>query len=136
MIQGPSAEVVDVYAAHEFQVRFSFIFLSRGRRNNRDLSHTSGNISRHHRSRRLALLLRNSQAARRRGIHLRTAILHTRMRSAQGMSEQAGLSSQCLAVYGGLTDDDSYSDPSVQGPWNKLLDNICFPCGHYYEEDA
>ena len=55
---------------------------------------------------------------------------------------QAGLSSQSIAGYGcqsvqvagGLTtycmDDLSDSD-SIQGSWNRFLDKICFPCGHY-----
>ena len=56
--------------------------------------------------------------------------------------EQAGVSSQSTAGYGGqslqvaggltsyCTDDFSDSD-SIQGSWNRLLDKICFPSGHY-----
>ncbi|OAX31599.1 WD40 repeat-like protein [Rhizopogon vinicolor AM-OR11-026] len=32
-------------------------------------------------------------------------------------------------------DDDSDSDSIIQGSWNKFLDKICFPCGHYHEDD-
>ncbi|OAX37797.1 hypothetical protein K503DRAFT_209505 [Rhizopogon vinicolor AM-OR11-026] len=31
------------------------------------------------------------------------------------------------------TDDDSDSDSSIKGAWNKFLDKICFPRGHYYD---
>ena len=55
---------------------------------------------------------------------------------------QAGISSQCIPVHGGQSlqvagdcttyhsDDISDSD-SIQGSWNKFLDKIYFPCGHY-----
>ena len=52
---------------------------------------------------------------------------------------QAGVSSQSSAEYGGQSvqglttyckDDLSDSD-SIQGSWNRFLDKICYPCGHY-----
>ena len=58
---------------------------------------------------------------------------------------QAQVSSQSIAGYGGqhlqvagglLTYSmDNFSDSdSVQGSWNKFLDKICFPCGHYEDD--
>ncbi|KAJ8582713.1 WD40 repeat-like protein [Rhizopogon salebrosus TDB-379] len=58
----------------------------------------------------------------------------------------AGLLSQSVAGHGGQssqasgnlatyhTNDFSHSDSSIDGAFNKFLDRICFPCGHFYED--
>jgi hypothetical protein len=44
---------------------------------------------------------------------------------------QSALSSQVAESY---TSDDSDSDSSIEGSWNKFFEKICFPCGRNYED--
>ena len=60
---------------------------------------------------------------------------HTSWLGQAGVSSQssAGYEGQSVPSAGGLTtymDNLSDSD-SIQGSWNRFLDKICFPCGHY-----
>ena len=45
----------------------------------------------------------------------------------------AGYGGQSLEVAGGLATHGT-DDFSIQGSWNKFLDKICFPCGHYKDD--
>ena len=61
---------------------------------------------------------------------------HTSSLGQAGVSSQsiAGCGGQSLQVAGGLPtcSMDNFSDSdSIQGSWNRFLDKICFPCGHY-----
>ena len=61
---------------------------------------------------------------------------HTSLIGQAGISPQsiAGYGGQSLQVAGGLPtySMDSFSDSdSIHGSWNRFLDKICFPCGHY-----
>ena len=81
--------------------------------------------------------------------HADPAKVHT---ASQTVNRQAGPSSQFVVGHGGQhphiaasqstlphnattsdTNDDSDSDSGIEGAWNKFLDKICFPCGHYYD---
>ncbi|KAJ8589240.1 hypothetical protein M405DRAFT_818310 [Rhizopogon salebrosus TDB-379] len=52
--------------------------------------------------------------------------------SIAGYGSQSSEASEGLATY--HTNNFSHSDSSIEGPFNKFLDRICFPCGHFYED--
>jgi hypothetical protein len=59
---------------------------------------------------------------------------HTELlsQSVAGHGGQSSQGSGGLATY--HTNDFSHSDSSIEGTFNKFLDRICFPCGHFYED--
>jgi hypothetical protein len=50
--------------------------------------------------------------------------------SVAGHGGQSSQGSGGLATY--HTNVFSHSDSSIEGAFNKFLDRICFPCGHFY----
>jgi hypothetical protein len=60
------------------------------------------------------------------------AQLESLSQSIAGHGCQSSEASGGLATY--HTNNFSHSDSSIEGPFNKFLDRICFPCGHFYED--
>jgi hypothetical protein len=73
-------------------------------------------------------------------LHSDSALAHASSQAPIGLSFQsiAGHGGQSSQASGGLTtyhtNDFSHSHLSIDGAFNKFLDSICFPCGHFYED--
>ncbi|KAJ8589244.1 hypothetical protein M405DRAFT_818314 [Rhizopogon salebrosus TDB-379] len=66
------------------------------------------------------------------------ALAHAPSQAQLGSLSQSIAGGQSSQASGGLTtyytNNFSYSDSSIDGIFNKFLDRICFPCGHFYED--
>jgi hypothetical protein len=68
------------------------------------------------------------------------ALAHAHSHAQLGSFSQsiAGYGGQSSQAPGGLTtyhtNNFSRSDSSIEGTFNKFLDRVCFPCGHFYED--
>jgi hypothetical protein len=68
------------------------------------------------------------------------ALAHAHSQAQLGSLSQAiaGCGGQSSQASGGLTtyptNNFSHSDSGIDGTFNKFLDKICFPCGHFYED--
>ncbi|KAJ8582711.1 WD40 repeat-like protein [Rhizopogon salebrosus TDB-379] len=129
----PSPEVIEVYAARGFQ-RWKRQRLVAYKRKHKAKS-PALTTSTHNTT---VLAIGSSQADP--SLHGNHTHAHTSPQGQVGLSTQSivGYGDQTSQVAGGLitdcNDDDSDSDSSMRGSWNKFLDKICFPCGHYHQD--
>jgi len=63
----------------------------------------------------------------------RLVIVSKRKHKTKSRASQAA-GSPSSHTFQNVTTSDSDSDSIIESSWNKFLDNICFPCGHYHED--
>lgn len=145
MSYDPSPEVVEICAARGFRVSFILFILlfllevEQQRFVTRKREHKTKKSSAFMTGATTAYASSSSQAVPTlHDGHVRVNTSSCAFPAPQGMIEHGGQYSHVagrLANYC-TNDDDSHSDASIRGSWHKFLDKLCFPCGHYYEEDA
>ncbi|KAJ8582133.1 WD40 repeat-like protein [Rhizopogon salebrosus TDB-379] len=122
----PPPEVVEVHAARGFKRLVAY----RPKDKTKSMALTTGA------STTAAPTSGSSQAGT--SSHGDPALAHASSQTHTGLLSQsvAGHGGQSSQASGGLatyyTNDFSHSDSSIEGAFNKFLDRICFPCGHFH----